>query len=152
MSVLVIRNRVRHHAAFWWDVFLAMQEDKNPQRHRVLQDELSKLHQEHEKLSYTCRLYENEPKFLESFSLLARRKWHLREYGDSYSLRLGNVYICSTPPVLRRSSTNHRSVTLSSCFAAWTTSASGSGCPLFAVPGISSPIWHPLMPWATRSW
>jgi hypothetical protein len=88
MSVLITRSRVRHHAAFWWDVFLVMQEDKNPQHHRVLQDELRKLHQEHERLSYICRLYETELKFLESFSLLARRKWHPREIRDRYSCAL----------------------------------------------------------------
>jgi hypothetical protein len=44
------RSRVRHHTAFWWDVFLVMQEDKDPYRYRALRARLTKLQQENERL------------------------------------------------------------------------------------------------------
>src|SRR5271154_1565445 len=44
------KERVRHHKAFWWDVFLAMQEDKNPHRYRALRADLTKLQHENEPL------------------------------------------------------------------------------------------------------
>jgi hypothetical protein len=45
-----MRSRVRHHTAFWWDVFLAIQADKNPHRYRALRAELTKLQRENERL------------------------------------------------------------------------------------------------------
>jgi hypothetical protein len=49
-NMIEMRSRVRHHTAFWWDVFLAMQEDKNPHHYRVLRAELTKLQRENERL------------------------------------------------------------------------------------------------------
>jgi hypothetical protein len=49
-NMIEMRSRVRHHTAFWWDVFLAMQEDKNPYRYRALRAKLTKLQQENERL------------------------------------------------------------------------------------------------------
>ena len=49
-SLTALRSRVRHHTAFWWDVFLAMQEDKNSDDYQALRSELAKLRQENERL------------------------------------------------------------------------------------------------------
>jgi hypothetical protein len=46
-----MRSRVRPHTAFWWDVFLAMQEDKNPHRYHALRAKLTKLQQENKRLT-----------------------------------------------------------------------------------------------------
>ena len=34
-NMVALRSRVRHHTAFWWDVLLAMQQDKNPEHYRA---------------------------------------------------------------------------------------------------------------------
>src|SRR5271168_1444607 len=49
-NMIEMRSRVRHHTAFWWDVFLAIQEDKNLHRYRALRAELTKLQHENEPL------------------------------------------------------------------------------------------------------
>ena len=49
-NMIEMRSRLRHHTAFWWDVFLAMQEDKNPHRSDTLRAELTKLQWENERL------------------------------------------------------------------------------------------------------
>jgi cell division protein FtsB len=49
-NMIEMRSRVRHHTAFWWDVFLAMQEDKNPHRYRALRAELTEIQRENERL------------------------------------------------------------------------------------------------------
>jgi hypothetical protein len=49
-NMIELRSRLRHHTAFWWDVFQAMQEDKNPHRYRALKAELTKLQPENERL------------------------------------------------------------------------------------------------------
>lgn len=56
-GLVALRSRIRHHAAFWWDVFLAMQEKMNPQHYRALQVELTRLRQENERLEQTiCKI------------------------------------------------------------------------------------------------
>jgi len=52
-SLATIRSRVRYHTAFWWDVFLAMQEEKNPDHYRALRAELTRLRQNNEQLEQT---------------------------------------------------------------------------------------------------
>ena len=44
-SSVAIRSRVWHHTVFWWDVFLEMQEDKNPDHYRPLRAGLTRLRQ-----------------------------------------------------------------------------------------------------------
>jgi hypothetical protein len=49
-NMIEMRSRLRHHTAFWWDVFLAMQEDKDPHRNCTLRADLTKLQWENERL------------------------------------------------------------------------------------------------------
>lgn len=49
-SMVGLRSRVRYHAAFWWDVFLVLQQNKNPEDYRASQAEVAKLRQENDRL------------------------------------------------------------------------------------------------------
>jgi hypothetical protein len=49
-SMIELRSRIRHYTAFWWNVLLVMQEDKNLYHYRALQAKLTKMQQENERL------------------------------------------------------------------------------------------------------
>lgn len=49
-GLVALRSRIRYHAAFWWDVFLAMQENKNSYHYWALRAELTRLRQENGRL------------------------------------------------------------------------------------------------------